>query len=194
MIDFLSSTSWKKCICLNAVYVLSSRERPAPSYLLFLPTTLVLFPANSNNCWQTEVLTAGPAVMNKLNRPETAAEQKLLCCLLLFLVAFCAELVMMTLVKPSAGLQPDKSLRGGHVMCHFNQKCHISFVSIAMCAFCLCSDVNLVFICCWPTVNASEQKTDIQQSSFIWLCILETATCQSQIYRWIHLKQWNDPR
>lgn len=61
-------------------------------------------------------------------------------------------------------------------MCYFNQKRHISFVSMAMCAFCLRSDVNLVvFICRWPTVNASEQKTgiqDVQQSSFIRLCLL----------------------
>lgn len=57
--------------------------------------------------------------MNELNRPETA-EQKLFCCLLLFLVSFWWHLV-----KPSAGLQPYKSLKGGHVMSTRNATFHL---------------------------------------------------------------------
>lgn len=128
--------------------------------------------------------------MNELNRPETA-EQKLLCCLLLFLVSFWWHLV-----KPSAGLQPYKPLRGGHVMSFQPEMPHFICIHGNVCflsAFgCELGGVYLPL----ALVNASEQKTgiqDIQQSSFIRLCLL-WLFCQSQTYRWVHLKQWNDPR
>lgn len=146
----------------------------------------------------SEVLTGGPAVINESVVQKW--QQKLLCGLLFTHVSLCQRFLSLTGYDDTC-ISLSSPWHGNHlkgVMCHFNQKQHISFVSMAICAFCpCCSDVNLVFICGCPSVNASEQKTGIQVFQCIRLCvyvvILEMATCHSQIHM-DSFKQWHDPR
>ncbi len=105
------------------------------------------------------------------------------------------------LLKPSAGLQPYKSLKGGHVMSFQPETTHfICFHSNVCFLSAFGRELGGVYLllaysqCIRAKNRHSGRSAELLHQIVFTAVILETATCQSQIYRWIHLKQWIDPR
>lgn len=123
-VGFINIDSCKKCIWLNAVCSLSSRERPAPSYLHWFSSHIrgdfqrAVITAGRQKCWPLDPLWWTSSIIQKQQQNRSSYD---VC------YYFSSHSVLnwswWHLLKPSAGLQPYKSLN--EVMSTRNDTFHL---------------------------------------------------------------------